>query len=100
MDEIDYRILRELQFNARIANVQLAERVGLSPSPCWNRLRHLEAQGVIENYRTIFSQAALGMPDTAIIEGEGRATRRCDSREVREGAGAAARSRRVVPRDR
>jgi Lrp/AsnC family leucine-responsive transcriptional regulator len=68
MDEIDYRILRELQSNARITNVDLAKRVGLSPSPCWNRLRHLESTGVIEKYVTIFNQTALGMPDTVIIE--------------------------------
>ena len=68
MDEIDYRILRELQFNARITNVQLAERVGLSPSPCWNRLHNLEDEGVIDKYVTIFNQEALGLPDTVIIE--------------------------------
>lgn len=68
MDEIDRKILRELQFNARVSNVQLAERVGLSPSPCWNRVRHLEASGVIEKYVTIFNQEALGVPDTVIIE--------------------------------
>ena len=68
LDELDYRILRALQFNARITNVQLAEEVGLSPSPCWNRLRSLETQGVIERYVTIFDQAALGLPDTVIVE--------------------------------
>lgn len=68
MDEIDYKILRELQFNARITNVQLAERVGLSPSPCWNRLRRLEEEGIIEKYVTILNQAAVGMPDTVILE--------------------------------
>jgi Lrp/AsnC family leucine-responsive transcriptional regulator len=68
MDEIDYRILQELQFNARISNVQLAQRVGLSASPCWNRLRTLEDEGIIEKYVTIFNQAALGVPDTVIIE--------------------------------
>ena len=68
MDEIDYRILSEVQFNARISNVQLAERVGLSPSPCWNRLRNLETEGVIEKYVTIFNHNALGMPDTVIVE--------------------------------
>lgn len=67
MDEIDYRILRELQWNARITNTELADRVGLSSSPCWNRLRNLEKQGVIEKYVTIFNQRALGLPDTVII---------------------------------
>ena len=68
LDEIDYRILRELQFNARISNVQLAERVGLSASPCWNRLHRLENEGIIEKYVTIFNHEALGVPDTVIIE--------------------------------
>jgi Lrp/AsnC family leucine-responsive transcriptional regulator len=68
MDEIDYRILRELQFNARISNVDLADRVSLSPSPCWNRLRNLEKQGVIEKYVTVLNQVALGAPDTVIVE--------------------------------
>jgi Lrp/AsnC family leucine-responsive transcriptional regulator len=68
MDSIDYKILRELQFNARITNSRLAEKVSISPSPCWNRLRNLEKQGVIENYVTIFNQSALGMPDTVIVE--------------------------------
>ncbi len=68
MDDIDRRILRELQYNARITNAELAERVGLSPSPCWNRVRSLEQQGVIEKYITIFNQAQIGLPDTVIIE--------------------------------
>lgn len=68
MDEIDCRILREIQFNARISNVELAERVGLSPSPCWNRLRNLEKECVIDRYVTLFNQTALGMPDTVILE--------------------------------
>ncbi|MBI2833458.1 MAG: Lrp/AsnC family transcriptional regulator [Acidobacteria bacterium] len=68
MDDLDYKILRELQFDARISNVQLAEKVGLSATPCWNRLRRLEQEGIVEKYVTIFNQAALGMPDTVIIE--------------------------------
>jgi len=68
MDAIDKRILRELQFDARITNAELAARVGLSPTPCWNRVRSLERQGVIERYVTVFDQAALGVPDTVIIE--------------------------------
>jgi Lrp/AsnC family leucine-responsive transcriptional regulator len=67
MDEIDFRIMRELQWNARLSNSELAKRVRLSPSPCWNRVRHLESEGVIEKYVTIFSQRALGLPDTAIV---------------------------------
>lgn len=68
MDEIDYRILRELQFNARITNKALAERIGLSPTPCWNRLRALEANGTIERYVAIYNQNLLGLPDTVMIQ--------------------------------
>jgi Lrp/AsnC family leucine-responsive transcriptional regulator len=67
MDEIDYRILRELQWNARITNKALAERVGLSSTPCWNRLRSLEKNGTIEQYVTIYNQEMLGVPDTVMI---------------------------------
>lgn len=67
MDEIDYRILRELQFNARITNKELSERVGLSTTPCWNRLRNLETSGIIQKYVAIYDQKALGIPDTVIV---------------------------------
>ena len=68
IDEIDQKILRELQFNARISNIELAKRVGLSASPCWNRVRSLERSGIVEKYVTVFNQAALGAPDTVIVE--------------------------------
>ena len=68
MDEIDYKILRALQFNARITNTELAERVALSPSPCWNRVRRLEAEGVVEKYVTIINQRAIGVPESVILE--------------------------------
>ena len=51
LDRMDMRILRELQADARIPNVVLAERVGLSPSPCSRRVKLLEEAGVIEGYR-------------------------------------------------
>ena len=47
MDQIDYSILTELQENARISNVDLADRVGLSPSACLRRVSQLEKAGVI-----------------------------------------------------
>ena len=68
MDEIDWKILRELQFNARISNTELADHVGLSPSPCWNRVKRLEEDGVIKRYVTIINQAAIGMPDSVVVE--------------------------------
>ncbi|MCK5750007.1 MAG: winged helix-turn-helix transcriptional regulator, partial [Oricola sp.] len=52
LDHIDHTILKHLQENARITNAELAERVGLSPTPCLRRLRRLETEGIIKGYRT------------------------------------------------
>jgi len=68
MDAIDRRILRALHREARLTNADLAERVGLSPSPCWARVRRLEQSGVIRGYRAELDQTLLGLPDTVIIE--------------------------------
>ena len=53
LDEIDWKILRELQNNGRITNVELAERVGISAPPCLRRVRKLEESGVIRGYTAI-----------------------------------------------
>ncbi|MBF7687456.1 Lrp/AsnC family transcriptional regulator [Acinetobacter rathckeae] len=50
MDQIDRRILRELQLQGRLANNELAQKVGLSASPCLRRVKQLEDQGVIQSY--------------------------------------------------
>lgn len=50
LDPVDLRILTEVQRDGRITKVALAERVGLSPTPCWNRLRRLEEAGIISGY--------------------------------------------------
>jgi Lrp/AsnC family transcriptional regulator of ectoine degradation len=50
LDPIDLRILSEIQREGRITKLKLAERVGLSPTPCWTRLRRLEHAGVITGY--------------------------------------------------
>ncbi|MFC3110669.1 Lrp/AsnC family transcriptional regulator [Undibacterium arcticum] len=68
LDEIDRRILRELRRDGRLSNLKLAERVGLSATPCWNRVKALEERGVIEGYAVLLNQKALGLPDTVIIE--------------------------------
>lgn len=68
MDAIDRRILRALARRGRLSNTELAEEVGLSPSPCWTRVRRLEQAGVIKGYAAILDQAALGLPDTVFIE--------------------------------
>jgi Lrp/AsnC family leucine-responsive transcriptional regulator len=60
MDEVDRSILAELERNGRISNNELASRVGLSPSPCLRRVRHLEESGVIRGYRALINPAAVG----------------------------------------
>ncbi len=68
LDSIDRRILCELRYEARLKNTELAQRVGLSPTPCWNRVRALERDGVIERYVTVLHGKALGLPDTVFVE--------------------------------
>ncbi|WP_155516437.1 Lrp/AsnC family transcriptional regulator, partial [Vibrio fluvialis] len=53
MDKFDERILRELQQDGRISNVELAERVGLSPSATLRRVQELERKKVIKGYRAV-----------------------------------------------
>ncbi|MET3789904.1 Lrp/AsnC family transcriptional regulator [Aquamicrobium terrae] len=65
-DEFDRRILSELQADARLPNIELAERIGLSPSPCLRRVRRLEESGVIRGYTTLVDLAAFGWTMTAI----------------------------------
>lgn len=68
MDQTDRRILRALARNARLTNAELAEEVGLSPSPCWSRVRRLEQAGVIQGYVALLDPAKLGLPDTVFVE--------------------------------
>ena len=65
-DDFDRKILRELQADARITNNELAERIGLSPSPCLRRVRRLEETGVIRGYTTLVDPAAFGWSMVAI----------------------------------
>lgn len=60
LDSIDMKILRELQDEGRITNVELSERVGISAPPCLRRVRKLEEAGVIRRYRAIINAPALG----------------------------------------
>lgn len=60
MDEIDREILRELQNDGRLSNQELAQRVGLTPSPCMRRVRQLEQDGVIQGYRAVIDPEAVG----------------------------------------
>ena len=61
LDTIDYRIITELQADARLSNVELAERVGLSPSPCLRRVKRLERDGYIIGYRAALNRERVGL---------------------------------------
>lgn len=61
LDRIDRRILRALQEDGRIQNVDLAKKVGLSPSPCLRRVRILEESGVIERYVALLDASKIGV---------------------------------------
>ncbi|MFA0682275.1 Lrp/AsnC family transcriptional regulator, partial [Vibrio splendidus] len=67
MDEIDKKILAELQSNARLTNQELADRVALSPSPCLRRVRALEKQGIIRGYHANVDQEACGLPVNVFV---------------------------------
>src|SRR5919107_385115 len=60
LDSIDWAILKELQADGSITNVELARRVGLSAPPCLRRVRALEQAGVIKGYRALLDPQALG----------------------------------------
>lgn len=67
LDSIDARILAALQVDARISNVDLARKVGLSPSPCLRRVRELEKHGVIRRSVTLLDAQAIGLPVSVFI---------------------------------
>ncbi|UTW51397.1 Lrp/AsnC family transcriptional regulator [bacterium SCSIO 12827] len=67
LDAIDRRILTAIQTNARMRNVDLAEAVGLSASPCLRRVKRLEDAGVIRDYVTLVDQQAVGLPVSIFI---------------------------------
>lgn len=67
LDSLDRRIVRALQENGRLTNVELAEQIGLSPSPCLRRVRRLEAEGVIARYVALVDQSRVGLPVSVFI---------------------------------
>lgn len=80
LDRYDIAILRELQADARLSNIELANRIGLSAAPTWRRVRWLEAQGVITGYRAVIDRRKIGLGVLAFVRidadrNTGRATR-------------------------
>jgi DNA-binding Lrp family transcriptional regulator len=68
IDRTDCKILDLLQEDARLANVELAQKVGLSPSPCLRRVRLLEEGGVIRRYVTLLDPARVGLPVSVFVQ--------------------------------
>ncbi|MBB6219556.1 Lrp/AsnC family transcriptional regulator [Rhizobium leguminosarum] len=68
LDRIDIKILHELQKNGRVTNVELAELVNLSPSPCLMRVKKLQSEGYIEGYSAQINVAKLGQTLTVFTE--------------------------------
>ena len=67
LDRYDWQILRVLQQDGRISNQDLADRIGLSPSPCLRRVRALEESGLITGYRALLDARKLGLSLMALI---------------------------------
>ncbi|WP_341913815.1 Lrp/AsnC family transcriptional regulator [Ferrovibrio terrae] len=61
LDQIDRKIIKALQDNARLSSQELSERVGISTSPCWRRVKALEEAGVITRYVTLVDPESLGL---------------------------------------
>ncbi|MEM1143426.1 MAG: Lrp/AsnC family transcriptional regulator [Pseudomonadota bacterium] len=67
LDRTDRRILTQLQKNARITNLELADYVGLSPTPCARRVKRIEESGLVRGHVTLLDQRQLGLTLTAFI---------------------------------
>lgn len=67
LDRIDRAILREMQRNGRISNLELADKVGLSATPCSRRVKRLEDSGLIDRHVTLLKPEALGLNLTAMV---------------------------------
>ncbi|MFL6817451.1 MAG: Lrp/AsnC family transcriptional regulator [Bradyrhizobium sp.] len=67
LDAIDCRIIAALQANGRLSNIELADKVGLSPSPCLRRVRRLEKNGYIEAYRAALQRSRVGLGFSVFI---------------------------------
>lgn len=81
LDAIDRRIIATLQADGRLSNVDLADAVGLSPSPCLRRVKRLEAEGYITAYRAVLGRAKVGLGFTVFVgvKIEGHADTRADT---------------------
>lgn len=68
MDKYDQQILHELQLDGRLSNRDLAERIALSPAPCWRRVKRLEEEGYIDGYSCQINHKKVGLKIIAFAE--------------------------------
>ena len=68
LDKFDFSILKALQQDARMSLQALSVQVGLTSSPCWNRIKRMEEAGVIEGYSVRVNAEKIGLPDTVIVQ--------------------------------
>jgi Lrp/AsnC family transcriptional regulator, leucine-responsive regulatory protein len=68
LDVMDLKILSALGKDGRLTTSELGERVGLTQSPCWTRVRRLEAIGAIQGYVAVLDHKVLGVPDLVLVE--------------------------------
>lgn len=68
MDKYDQQILHELQLDGRLSNRDLADKISLSPAPCWRRVKRLEDEGYIEGYRCQLNPKKVGLKIIAFAE--------------------------------
>ena len=68
LDRHSRRILAELQRDARLTVQQLAERIGLSATPCWKRIKQMEASGVIRGYAALVDRERIGLQLRVVVE--------------------------------
>ncbi|OVZ55268.1 AsnC family transcriptional regulator [Pigmentiphaga sp. NML080357] len=67
LDDTDLQLMRYLQEDGRLSNAKLAQRVALSETPCWHRLRKLESEGYIQGYQAMLDRRKLGLGELAFI---------------------------------
>ena len=100
LDRFDAKILDALQRDGRLSVVDLAESIGLSPTPCARRIKALESEGAIEGYTAVLNPARVGLAVLAIVQV--KLTEHTDETrgEIRAGDSAHGRGDEVLRHDR
>lgn len=68
LDRFDLKILSALRSNGRLTMSELGEKVGLSQSPCWSRVKRLESDGAINRYVAVLDHKVIGVPNVVFVE--------------------------------